>query len=115
VPDQTDRDVTPLTPSPGEPYYPPGADCSAAAEKIPFPLSPQSSSHFSKGTRGFTGGSHYPELAVLDGMDLTPTERLAAQLLWSIRGFVIAQWVSLERPIHEWTFEDILQAVRGLP
>lgn len=117
--DQPGRDVTSLSSPQGSRTTPRGPTYSAAVEKIPFPLPLQTSSDFSKGTRGFTDGSHsvdvgsYPDLDAIDAADLSPTRTLAAQLLWTVRNFVISENISIDRPIHEWSIDDIIRAARG--
>ena len=105
---QADRDIaSPPTPSPGEPYSPGGHLPPGAAEKIPFPLSPQSSPYFSKGTRGFTERDRIrcEEVLSLASAGLDENQEVLAYIIWVMRGLVRSAQV---KRLEEWTVQDIV-------
>ncbi len=89
----------------GEPYYRPGDLPPRPASEIPFPP-------FSKGTL-VEGDGSYPDVFAIKRAGLDPGQTLVAQFLWAVRGFLQTHEGVPDKPLRDWSIEEIIDFARG--
>lgn len=66
-----------------------------------------------EGPVSVSGSSSFPDLEYIRGCGLTASQVFAAQLLWSVRGFVGMVAACSTRAFQDWSLEEVVLAARG--